>query len=136
MKSATTCIDHPTARDSMGRPIRVDVTAWEDGSVMLVRRDSGMPVTAMSVEIVVPALAWPVLDGKACKLVAEEPAPARAAREAHQRATPAPTMEQAWAQAEAEDARIAAARDRDAARNAATAKAANDARVKFDAGKP
>jgi len=45
---------------------RVDITAWEDGSLLVVTRDGGKLVTDMPVEDAVRALAWHALAGVKC----------------------------------------------------------------------
>jgi len=58
MNSATTTIDHGD--------IRVDITAWEDGSVRVTERNTGKIITDMPVEDAVRALAWFPLQSVKC----------------------------------------------------------------------
>ena len=55
MNCATTTTDYGDQR--------VDITAWEDGSLLVVTRDGGKLVTDMPVEDAVRALVWHPLKG-------------------------------------------------------------------------
>jgi hypothetical protein len=59
MNRATTTTDYDG-------DLRVDITAWEDGSVRVTERNTGKIITDMLVEDAVRALAWAPLKGVAC----------------------------------------------------------------------